>query len=231
VTTKLIERNSTIPTQKSQVFSTASDGQTSVEINVLQGERELSRDNRSLGRFILDGIPPAPRGVPQIEVTFDIDANGIVNVHARDKGTGREQRITIQASSGLSKTEIDRMVKDAESHADDDRRRREEVEVRNETDNAAYTAEKTLRDLGDRVSSDLKADVENKIADVRAALATDDVQRMRDARDALQQAMYRISEQIYSQTGSGSPEQPDGGANPSSGPSDDNTVEGEFKEA
>ncbi len=162
VTTKLIERNTTIPTQKSQVFSTASDGQTSVEINVLQGERELSRDNRSLGRFILDGIPPAPRGVPQIEVTFDIDANGIVNVHARDKGTGREQRITIQASSGLSKTEIDRMVKDAESHADDDRRRREEVEVRNETDNSAYTAEKTLRDLGDQVPSDLKTDVENE---------------------------------------------------------------------
>jgi molecular chaperone DnaK len=232
VTTKLIERNTTIPTQKSQVFSTASDGQTSVEINVLQGERELSRDNRSLGRFILDGIPPAPRGVPQIEVTFDIDANGIVNVHARDKGTGREQRITIQASSGLSKTEIDRMVKDAESHADDDRRRREEVEVRNETDNAAYTAEKTLRDLGDRVPSDLKADVESKIGDVRAALATDDVQRMRDARDALQQAMFRISEQIYSQAGgsstdSGAP----GGENPSDGPSDDNTVEGEFKEA
>jgi molecular chaperone DnaK len=232
VTTKLIERNTTIPTQKSQVFSTASDGQTSVEINVLQGERELSRDNRSLGRFILDGIPPAPRGVPQIEVTFDIDANGIVNVHARDKGTGREQRITIQASSGLSKTEIDRMVKDAESHADDDRRRREEVEVRNETDNSAYTAEKTLRDLGDKVPGDLKADVETKIADVRAALATDDVQRMRDARDALQQAMFRISEQIYSQagggsTGGGEPE----GENPSSGPSDDNTVEGEFKEA
>ena len=156
-----------------------------MEINVLQGERELARDNRSLGRFILDGIPPAPRGVPQIEVTFDIDANGIVNVHARDKGTGREQRITIQASSGLSKDEIDRMVKDAESHADDDRRRREEVEVRNETDNAAYTAEKTLRDLGDKVPGDLKTDVENKIADVRAALATDDVQRMRDARDAL----------------------------------------------
>ena len=150
VTTKLIERNTTIPTQKSQIFSTASDGQTSVEINVLQGERELARDNRSLGRFILDGIPPAPRGIPQIEVTFDIDANGIVNVQAQDKGTGREQRITIQASSGLSKDEIDRMVKDAESHADEDRRRREEVEVRNEADNAAYTAEKTLRDLGDK---------------------------------------------------------------------------------
>src|SRR5690348_3142377 len=181
VSTKLIERNTTIPTQKSQVYSTASDGQTSVEINVLQGEREMAKDNRSLGRFILDGIPPAPRGMPQVEVTFDIDANGIVSVKARDKGTGREQHITIQASSGLSKDEIDRMVRDAESHASDDRRRREEVEVRNEADNAAYTAEKTLRDLGDRVPSDLKTDVETKVGDVRAALATDDVQRMRDA--------------------------------------------------
>ena len=181
VSTKLIERNTTIPTQKSQVFSTASDGQTSVEINVLQGERELARDNRSLGRFILDGIPPAPRGVPQIEVTFDIDANGIVNVPAHDKGTGREQQITIPASSGLSKDEIERMVQDAESHADDDRRRREEMEVRNEADNAAYTAEKTLRDLGDQVPGDLKTDVETKIADVRAALGTDDVERMRAA--------------------------------------------------
>ncbi|HEX6819723.1 MAG TPA: molecular chaperone DnaK, partial [Ktedonobacterales bacterium] len=142
--TRLIERNTTIPTQKSQVFSTASDGQTSVEINVLQGEREMARDNKSLGKFILDGIPPAPRGVPQIEVTFDIDANGIVNVHAKDKGTGREQRITLQPSSGLSKDQIEKMVRDAESHADEDKARREEVEVRNESDNAAYTAEKTL---------------------------------------------------------------------------------------
>ncbi|HEY7984992.1 MAG TPA: molecular chaperone DnaK, partial [Ktedonobacterales bacterium] len=184
VFTKLIERNTTIPTQKSQVFSTASDGQTSVEINVLQGERELAKDNRSLGRFILDGIPPAPRGMPQVEVQFDIDANGIVNVKAHDKGTGREQRITIQASSGLSKDEIDRMVRDAESHADEDRQRREEVEVRNEADSAAYTAEKTLKDLGDKVSADVKADVEAKVADVRAALGTDDVARMRNAKDA-----------------------------------------------
>jgi molecular chaperone DnaK len=224
VTTKLIERNTTIPTQKSQVFSTASDGQTSVEINVLQGERELSRDNRSLGRFILDGIPPAPRGVPQIEVTFDIDANGIVNVHARDKGTGREQRITIQASSGLSKDEIDRMVKDAEAHADDDRRRREEVEVRNEADNAAYTAEKTLRDLGDRVPSDLKTEVETKVGDVRAALSTDDVDRIRIAKDELQQAMYRVSEQIYA-AGAGASAAPEDAS-----AADDNTVEGQFKE-
>jgi molecular chaperone DnaK len=231
VFTKLIERNTTIPTQKSQVFSTASDGQTSVEINVLQGERELAKDNRSLGRFILDGIPPAPRGIPQIEVQFDIDANGIVNVRAHDKGTGREQRITIQPSSGLSKDEIDRMVRDAESHADEDRHRREEVEVRNEADSAAYTAEKTLRDLGDKVSADVKSDVESKIADVRAALGTDDVNRMRSAKDALQQAMFKVSEQIYSAAGAGASQS---GGNPgdsgSSGPSDDNTVEGEFKE-
>jgi molecular chaperone DnaK len=231
VFTKLIERNTTIPTQKSQVFSTASDGQTSVEINVLQGERELAKDNRSLGRFILDGIPPAPRGLPQIEVQFDIDANGIVNVKAHDKGTGREQRITIQASSGLSKDEIDRMVRDAESHADEDRQRREEVEVRNEADSAAYTAEKTLKDLGDKVSADVKADVESKVADVRAALGTDDVARMRAAKEALQQAMYKVSEQIYAAAGASgaqSSEQP-GESGPSS-PQDDNTVEGEFKE-
>src|SRR5262249_13435729 len=162
VSTKLIDRNTTIPTQKGQVFSTASDNQASVEINVLQGEREMARDNRSLGRFILDGIPPAPRGVPQIEVTFDIDANGIVNVRARDKGTGREQHITLQASSGLSKDEIDRMVRDAESHAADDRARREEIELRNQADSEAYNAEKTLRELSDKITADQKQDVENK---------------------------------------------------------------------
>src|SRR5690348_3176968 len=230
VSTKLIERNTTIPTQKSQVFSTASDGQTSVEINVLQGERELAKDNRSLGRFILDGIPPAPRGVPQIEVQFDIDANGIVNVRAHDKGTGREQRITIQASSGLSKDEVERMVRDAESHAEDDRRRREEVEVRNEADNAAYTAEKTLRDLGDRVPSDLKTDVETKVGDVRAALATDDVQRMRDAKDALQAAMLKVGEQLYAAAGAATGGSGASGGESSPGGPEDNTVEGEFKE-
>ncbi len=230
VSTKLIERNTTIPTQKSQVFSTASDGQTSVEINVLQGERELAKDNRSLGRFILDGIPPAPRGVPQVEVQFDIDANGIVNVRAHDKGTGREQRITIQASSGLSKDEVERMVHDAESHAEDDRRRREEVEVRNEADNAAYTAEKTLRDLGDRIPADLKSDVDTKIADVRAALGTDDIERMRSAKDALQQAMYKVSEQIYS-AGSGGSGGASGESQPTDGgPADDDTVDAQFKE-
>ncbi len=231
VSTKLIERNTTIPTQKSQVFSTASDGQTSVEINVLQGERELAKDNRSLGRFILDGIPPAPRGVPQVEVQFDIDANGIVNVRAHDKGTGREQRITIQASSGLSKDEVERMVHDAESHAEDDRRRREEVEVRNEADNAAYTAEKTLRDLGDRIPADLKSDVDTKIADVRAALGTDDIERMRTAKDALQQAMYKVSEHIYAAgSGGNGGATGDDGQSTSGGAADDDTVDAQFKE-
>ncbi|HEX9068055.1 MAG TPA: molecular chaperone DnaK [Ktedonobacterales bacterium] len=230
--TRLIERNTTIPTQKGQVFSTASDGQTSVEINVLQGERELARDNRSLGRFLLDGIPPAPRGVPQIEVTFDIDANGIVNVKATDKGTGRQQHVTIQASSGLNKDQIDRMVKDAESHADDDRRSREEAEVRNEADISAYNAEKTLRDMGEKISADTKADIESKIADVRSAISANDVERMRTTRDALQQTLFKMSEQLYSQAGAaGNPGGGDesGGTGSASGGGDD-TVEGSFTE-
>jgi len=236
VFTRLIERNTTIPTQKSQVFSTASDNQPSVEINVLQGEREFARDNRSLGSFILDDIPPAPRGVPQIEVMFDIDANGIVNVSARDKGTGREQKITIVASSGLKKDEIDRMVRDAETHASEDKRRKEEIEERNLADSAAYRSEKSLSELGDKISSDQKGELESKIADVRAALSTDDVSRIKAAREALEQSFYKISESIYRQQGAGAAGADYGaGAGTGTGSQDqgsarDDTIEGEYKE-
>jgi len=232
VFTRLIERNSTIPIQKSQVFSTASDNQPSVEINVLQGEREFAKDNRSLGSFILDGIPPAPRGVPQIEVMFDIDVNGIVNVSAKDKGTGREQKITIVASSGLSKDQINRMVQDAEAHAAEDKRRKEEVEERNLADSAAYRSEKSIADLGDKITPEQKSDLESKIADVRAALSTDDVTRIKASREALEQAFYKVTESVYR---SGAAEATDG-ANPNFGggtdqeaPRDD-TIEGEYKE-
>ncbi len=231
VFSKLIDRNTTIPTQKSQVYSTASDNQTSVEINVLQGEREMARDNRSLGRFILDGIPPAPRGIPQVEVTFDIDANGIVNVRAKDKGTGREQHITIQPSSGLSKDEIDRMVRDAQSHAEDDKKRRDEIEVRNQADSEAYNAEKTLRELGDKISADQKSDVESKIADVRAALGSDDLDRIKTSREALQNAFYKISEQIYSQMGNSGTADSGSAAGAGADSAEDNTVDGEFRES
>jgi molecular chaperone DnaK len=233
VFTRLIERNTTIPTQKSQVFSTASDNQPSVEINILQGEREFAKDNRSLGSFILDGIPPAPRGVPQIEVTFDIDANGIVNVSARDKGTGREQKITIHPSSGLSKDQIDKMVHEAESHAADDKRRKEEVEERNLADSAAYRSEKSLSELGDKLSSEQKGELETKIADVRAALATDDISRIKAAREALEQAFYRVSESMYRQPGAAPGGDYAGGAQPegeAGAGSRDDTIEGEYKE-
>jgi molecular chaperone DnaK len=236
VFTRLIERNTTIPTQKGQVFSTASDSQPSVEINVLQGEREFAKDNRSLGSFILDGIPPAPRGIPQIEVTFDIDANGIVNVSARDKGTGREQKITIVASSGLSKDQINNMVRDAEMHAADDKRRKEEVEERNLADSSAYRAEKSITELGDKLTSEQRSELETKIADIRAALSTDDVARIKSARESLEQSFHKISEAIYSQAGGPSSSgNADFGGTTQETPSDqgspnDDTIEGEYKE-
>ncbi|MCL6645569.1 MAG: molecular chaperone DnaK, partial [Dehalococcoidia bacterium] len=226
VMTPIIPRNTTIPTSKSQIFSTAADNQPSVEIHVLQGERPMAADNKSLGRFILDGILPAPRGVPQIEVTFDIDANGIVSVSARDKGTGREQKITIQPSSGLTKEEIERMQREAELYAEEDRRKREAIEVKNTADTMAYQAEKTLRDNADKIPSHLKTEVEEKVKAVREAMESNDVARMRSAMDALSLSLQKIGEAVYGAAGAGSASSGPSG----SGPAEEGTVEGEFRE-
>ena len=229
VMTKLIERNTTIPTRKSEVFSTAEDNQPAVEVHVLQGERELARDNKSLGNFRLEGIAPAPRGIPQVEVTFDIDANGILNVTARDKATGREQKITITASSGLSKGEVERMVREAELHAQEDRQRKEEIEVRNRADSVAYQAERTLRDVSDKISAGLRTELEEKIRAVRDALSQNDVSRIQLAADDLERSMQRVGQEIYSQPGAEGSNGATGSTN-NAGPEEPGTVEGEYRE-
>jgi molecular chaperone DnaK len=224
VATPLIARNTTIPTSKSQIFSTASDNQSSVEIHVLQGERPMAADNRTLGRFMLDGILPAPRGMPQVEVTFDIDANGILNVSALDKGTGKEQKITITASSGLGKEEVEKMRREAEQHAAEDAKRKEEVEVRNSADSLAYTAEKTLRDQGDKIPADVKQEIDAKIASVKSTLQGQDIDSIRNAMQELSQAIQKVGESVDRQQG----QTPPGGEEPGEG--EEGTVEGEFRE-
>ena len=236
VATPLIPRNTTIPTSKSQIFSTAADNQPSVEIHVLQGERPMAADNRTLGRFMLDGILPSTRGAPQIEVSFDIDANGILSVRAQDKGTGREQKITITASSGLSKEEVAKMQQEAEVHAAEDAKRREEVETRNMADTLAYTAEKTLREQKDKIPSDLNQEIETKIATLRSALQGTDTDASRPASQALSEAMQKVGAAVYDQQPP--PPPPDGEAPPGEAPSGEappeqegeGAVEGEFRE-
>ena len=223
IMTKMIDRNTTIPTSKTEVYSTAADNQTSVEINVLQGERELARDNKSLGKFQLTGIPAARRGVPQIEVTFDIDANGIVKVSAKDKGTGKEQQITISGSTALSDDEVDRMVKDAEAHAEEDKKQKEEVEVRNQTDSLCYSTEQTLNELGDTVSADVKSKAEAAIADAKKALEGSDVEAIKAAGESLQSVAYELAQVVYADA----QQQTDGAAGAQ--PADDDVVDADYE--
>ena len=224
VMTKMIDRNTTIPTSKTEVYSTAADNQTSVEINVLQGEREMAADNKSLGRFQLTGIPAARRGVPQIEVTFDIDANGIVKVTAKDKGTGKEQQITISGSTALSDDEVDRMVKDAEAHAEEDKKQKEEVEVRNQADSLVYSTEQTLNELGDKVNADLKSKTEAAIADAKKALEGTDVEAIKSSSEALQSVAYELAQIVYADAQQAT----DGGAGAAAA-GDDDVVDAEYE--
>src|SRR5207249_2853065 len=234
VFTKLIERNTTIPTRKSEIFSTASDNQTSVEVHVLQGERPMATDNRTLGKFHLVGIPPAPRGMPQVEVAFDIDANGIVNVSAKDMGTGREQKITITSSSGLSKDEIDKMMRDAESHSADDVKKREEIEARNRLDGLVYQMEKTLNENREKVGA-VASDVETAIAEAKKALAEGDLDKLNNAYSELQTASHKMAEALYQQTAAAGTETPEAddqasaaGASSAAGAGEDNVIDAEY---
>ena len=234
INTKVIERNSTIPTKKSQIFSTAADGQTSVEVHVLQGEREFAKDNKTLGVFHLDGIAPAPRGIPQIEVTFDIDANGIVNVSATDKGTGKEQHITITSSTNMSKDDIDKAVKEAEQYAAEDKKRREDVDVRNNADQMVYQCEKTITDMGDKLDESEKSAVQAKIDETKEALKGDDIEKIKTASEALQQEIYKISEKVYKAAQEAAAAQQ--GANPADGATGaqafySNVYEADYKDA
>ncbi len=227
VMTKMIERNTTIPVRKTETYSTAGDNQTAVDIHVLQGERPMAADNMSLGRFRLDGIPPAPRGIPQVEVTFDIDANGILHVTAKDKATGKEQKVTITASTNLNKGDIDRLVQEARQHEDEDRKRRELIDARNTADNLIYQTEKVLRDLGDKVSSSDAQDIQRKIDDLKSAAQSDDINRIKRSSEEVQQAFHALSQQMYAQ-GQPQPETPGG---PSTPPSNDgDVIEGEINE-
>ncbi|MEW5956641.1 MAG: molecular chaperone DnaK [Chloroflexota bacterium] len=232
VATPLIERNTTIPTKKSQIFSTAADSQTQVEIHVVQGERAMAPDNKSLGKFILDGLPPAPRGVPQIEVTFDIDANGILHVTAQDKATGKEQSMKIMPSSGLNDNEIERMVKEAEKHKEEDVQRKSHVEARNQAENLVFAVEKLLREQGDKITPDLKSEIEGKVEATRKALELDDLSAIQQASADLSEAVQQIGAQMYGgQPGPGGPGTPPPGDSGRSGPDDEDVVEGEYSEA
>ena len=241
VSTKLIDRNTTIPTRKSQVFTTAEDGQTSVEIHVLQGERDFARDNRTLGRFMLQGIPPAPRGIPQIEVSFDIDANGIVNVAAKDLGTGKEQRITITASTQLSKDEVDKLVRDAERSSAEDKKRREEVELKNTADSMVYSTEKTLREMGDKIPDDTKSKIESELERLKKAIADNDIESIKRFMEDVRQASYKMSEELYKQAqasgaagAGGAGQQPGAEDGPNAGragehSADDDVIDADFR--
>jgi molecular chaperone DnaK len=230
VMTVQIPRNTTIPTKKTEVFSTAADSQTAVDIHVLQGERPMARDNKTLGKFRLDGIPPAPRGVPQIEVTFDIDANGILHVNAKDKATAKEQSVKITASTNLSNDEVDRLVREAKSHESEDRAKRDLAEARNNADNLMYVTEKSLRELGDKVPVTDRGRIEQTIEELRGAMSGEDIAHIRSLTEQLQQASHALSQQMYQQAGQGDNGASEGPGGPSAGPAEDDVVEGQYRQ-